>query len=77
VPIQDVRGSWPCAYCDSEAVTKRGTICPACELRLDADHRQRKLDGACEQLGLEDPAAYGSVVAFRGMDTIVDPEGRI
>lgn len=65
--ILDLRSSWPCALCDSEAVAKRGTICPTCELRLDADHRMRHLDA---QLPLDDPASMGSVIAFRGVEDV-------
>ena len=62
--IEDMRGQWgrwPCALCDSETVDKRGTICPTCELRLDADHRLRKLEAAAAQLRLMDdePAHLG------------------
>lgn len=54
-----MRGTWPCALCDSEAVAKRGTICPTCELRLDAGRRQRILDDAGPQLRLlDEPASY-------------------
>lgn len=37
--IDDLRGSWPCGWCDSQPVPKRGTICAACQLKLDHGRR--------------------------------------
>lgn len=57
--IKDVRGcwgSWPCALCDSETVEKRGTICPTCELKLDAARMIDRLDEAPQLRLLDEPA---------------------
>lgn len=58
--IQDLRGSWPCALCDSEGVDKRGTVCPTCELKL-THSRGTTADAAGPQLRLladDEPASF-------------------
>lgn len=58
-----------CAWCGEAPITKRGTVCAACQLRMD--HRVSTLE---QQLALDQAS---SPMAHRLMETITDPEGRI
>lgn len=66
--IEDLRGKWKCAWCDDAQVTKRGTICPACQLKLD--HHRHEAPGAPQLL--QEPAH-----PVRGWHDVIDPEGRV
>lgn len=39
-PIEDVRGTWPCALCREGQLPRRGMICHPCELELDHGHKR-------------------------------------
>lgn len=52
--MQDLRGSWPCAWCDDIRVAKRGTLCGRCQLELDHRNQMARHDVAPQLL--DEPA---------------------